>query len=113
METVNKIDNSRVYDCMCKYLEDDERDLAEFKEFYKENKDSANLEKLLKRTYGGDIYIKSGIYNAPKGATFTPVLDFHNDIKIIRRWVQFFGWVTIIGIVISVIAGIVIGLSAS
>lgn len=39
--------------------------------------------------------------------------NFHHDIKIIRRWIQFFGWVTVVGLVISVIAGIVIGLSAS
>lgn len=32
---------------------------------------------------------------------------FHKDIRIIRGWVQFFGWVVIISIVVSIIAGLV------
>lgn len=116
------------YNEMCGFLANDEKKLAEFKEFYRNYKDSDNYDKLFDNKFGF-IYRKLTLVNqgndvtgalgsnyTSKKVTNTAELsknDISKDIKIIRRWVQFFGWVTIIGIVISVIAGIVIGLSAS
>lgn len=35
--------------------------------------------------------------------------DCYKDIRTIRRWVQFFGWLTIVSIVISIIVALSFG----
>lgn len=35
--------------------------------------------------------------------------DCYKDIRTIRRWVQFFGWLTIVSIVVSIIVALSIG----
>lgn len=38
--------------------------------------------------------------------------DFRKDVRIIRGWVQFFGWLTIIAIVITALAYLVMLVSS-
>lgn len=118
---------AQTYDEMCKFLAYDKNELIQFKQFYEKSKNSNQYNKLFQDNYG-DTYCEietdklkqisqEGVaFNARGNELHTTISDesnFRQDIKIIRQWVQFFGWVTVVGLVISVIAGIAIGLSAS
>lgn len=114
------------YNEMCGFLANDKSKLNEFKSFYGYYGDSENYDKLFENKYGftyrklsldnkdNAVVNALGLDNVSKQAVNSVEIsenNMQNDIKIIRQWVQFFGWVTIIGIVISVIAGISMGLS--
>lgn len=109
---------------MCSFLSDKEPMLNEFRLFYDKNKDSDKFIDLFDEEYGAmyEAFKGSVKYPAPlKAKTEAPIKpptlsnaiseqEYRSDVRIIRKWVQFFGVVVVISIVLSLIGALIVGL---
>lgn len=111
------MDRSKVYKEMCRFLADQEQTLQEFKAFHEKHCDKSDYEELFDESYGA-MYDSFFSTEKEKASPTTPQIakekqtinynpsvanlpqeEYYNDVRIIRRWVQFFGWLTVISIV--------------
>lgn len=107
---------------MCSFLSDKEPMLNEFRLFYDKNKDSDKFIDLFDEEYGamyeafkGSVKYPTPIKTQEEAIVDTPVLlniiseqEYRSDVKIIRKWVQFFGIVVIVSIVLSLIGALIV-----
>lgn len=123
------MDKNKVYKEMCDFLANQEQPLQEFKAFHEQNRNNSNYEELFDDTYGAmydsfkssektDVphsnptaIEKQTINNIPPVSTLSQE-ECYKDIRTIRKWVQFLGWLTVISIIIYMIF-LIIGLSNS
>lgn len=116
------MEKEKVYNEICGLLADNDRVLQDFKKFHDRYKDSESYSMLFDSEYGA-MYesLKAAKEDTPKSNTtkkedktvappedITVISNYmqflwkegvHNDIRIIRKWVQFFGWLTIISLI--------------
>lgn len=128
------MDKNKVYKEMCRFLANQEQTLQEFKDFHEQNSDKSDYEELFDESYGA-MYDSFKITNERPAKASTeskkqekqePTINdsavireyiqllwregIHNDIRIIRKWMQFFGWLTVISIILYMIF-LIVGLS--
>jgi len=118
----------QVYQEMCGFLHDKPDLLASFQDFYTQNKDRADFLSVFDAEYGGMYESLGGqllkpldsrkpiSVAKPKPAPVPPVpqeihiseQEYRKDVRTIRKWVEIIGWLIVIGVVASIICGIVI-----
>lgn len=116
------MEKERIHNDLCELLANKEQELKDFKKFYAIYKNSEKFSELFDSEYGA-MYesLKAAKEDTPKSNTtkkedktvappedITVISNYmqflwkegvHNDIRIIRKWVQFFGWLTIISLI--------------
>lgn len=112
----------KIYTEMCSFLSDKQPMLNEFRLFYDKNKDSDKFIDLFDEEYGAmyEAFKGSVKYPAPiktkteasiKTTTQSNTIseqEYRSDVRIIRKWVQFFGVVVIVSIALSLIGALIV-----
>lgn len=112
----------KLYSEMCSFLSDKEQMLNEFRLFYDKNKGSDKFIELFDEEYGAmyEAFKGSVKYSTPTKSKIeaiveTPILqniiseqEYRSDVRIIRKWVQFFGIIVIVSIILSLIGALIV-----
>lgn len=110
---------------MSSFLSNKELMLNEFRLFYDKNKDSDKFIELFDEEYGamyeafkGSVKYSTPIKTKAEVSVQTPALpnaisehEYRSDVRIIRKWVQFFGIIVIVSIALSLIGSLIVVLN--